>query len=90
MAEPRVSNELAEIHAVEGMKHLRDTALDLLDARRRIAALEADAERWRWWMSGKERDIAGLLEGSLVGWNKAEWDAFVDEKIAAQRQKEGE
>jgi hypothetical protein len=66
-------------------------ALDitLTSAEAQVKEWRKDAERWQWWMASETRDTKGFLDGCLAGWTKAEWDKFVDEKIAAQRQKEG-
>ena len=77
---------------------VRQLAADLVSEREKVAELEAalaearkDGERWRWWMADYKRDIAGLFDGVAQGWSKAQWDDFVDGKIAAaaaEREKE--
>ncbi len=83
---------IAAIGSAMGSDRLTPIEIERLvyEGNAKAEKLEKDAERWRWWMSPNERNIAGVVEGSLAGWSKAEWDAFVDQKIAAQRQKEGE
>ena len=70
---------------------------DLLDARRRIAELEKDAERYRAIRAGKWaiRQVQAIVQIDAGNYayplgTGGDLDSAVDTAIAAQRQKEGE
>jgi hypothetical protein len=76
---------------------IEEFSLDLLDARRRIAELEKDAERYRAIREGKWAIRQGQTIVQIDAGNYAyplgtggDLDSAVDAAIAAQRQKEGE
>ena len=75
----------------------RECITMILDARRRIAELERDAERYRAIRAGKWAIRQGQTIVQIDKWNYAyplgtggDLDSAVDTVIAAQRQKEGE
>ena len=104
MDKPRIANEhLQELvdmakfaESRHRKSHVDSLILDLADARRRIAGLEKDAERYRAIRAGKWAIRQGQTIVQIDKGNYAyplgtggDLDSAVDTAIAAQRQKEG-